>query len=453
MVPFERTARVRRRALDSPARFVTAAFLAAIAAGTALLLLPAASAGDGGASFGTAAFTATSAVTVTGLALVDTAGHWSAFGEAVILGLIQLGGIGIMTLASLVMLALSRRIGLRHRLFTQVETGVHALRDVRNVVRGVLVVSAVTETVIAVVLSLRFWLAYDEPFGSAVWNGVFHAVSAFNNAGFALFADNLVGFATDPVITLSIAAAVVVGGLGVPVLVELAGDGFRWHRWSLHTKLVLSATAVLIVAGWCLVAAFEWSNPHSLGPMSATEKLLTSLVQGVAPRTAGFNTVDYHALNETTWAVTIALMFIGAGPASTGGGIKVTTFALLAFVILTEVRGDPEVTIFRRRTPPTAERQAVSIALVGIGVVAVCTLALMAMGDWGLTPALFETTSAFGTVGLSTGITSEIPTPGQVLLGALMLAGRVGPLTVGAALALRRGDRRLRYAEERPLIG
>lgn len=449
----QRATALRRRTLESPARFVTASFAAAVAGGTALLLLPAASQGEGGASVGVASFTATSAVTVTGLALVDTSEHWSAFGEAVILGLVQLGGIGIMTLASLVLLGLSRRIGLRHRLFAQVETGVHTLGEVRRVLRGVLVITAVTETATAAVLTVRFWSTYDESFASAVWMGVFHAVSAFNNAGFALFPDGLVAFATDPVITLVIAAAIVVGGLGVPVLVELAGGGLRWRRWSLHTKLVLASSAALTAAGWVLVTVFEWSNPGTLAPMSTGDKLLVGLFQGVTPRTAGFNTVSYAAMNETTLVVTAALMFIGAAPASTGGGIKVTTFALLGFVILSEVRGDRDVTLFERRTPATAERQAVSIALVAVGVVAVCTLTLMAMGDWGLTRVLFETTSAFGTVGLSTGITAEIPLPGQVLLGALMFAGRVGPLTVATALALRQRERRIRYAEERPLIG
>ena len=447
-------ARVRRRSmLDTPARFVAAAFLLAVGAGTMLLALPASFEGPGGAGWGVAAFTATSAVTVTGLIVVDTPEAWTPLGETVLMVLIQLGGIGIMTLASLVLLGLSRRIGLRHRLLAQAESGVHTLGEVVLVLRAVLLISAVTEGVLTVVLTSRLVLAHDEPFGSALFKGLFHAVSAFNNAGFALYSDSLMGFADDPVLIFAFSAAIVLGGLGVPVLVELAGDRWRWSRWSLHTKVTLLATAALLVAGTILVCSFEWTNPGTLGDMPMDDKLLNGFFQSVTPRTAGFNTVDYGAMNDTTWLVTTALMFIGAAPASTGGGIKVTTFALLAFVILSEIRGDRDVTLFGRRTAPTTERQAISIALLGIGVVAMGTLALLALGDWGLAPVAFEVTSAFGTVGLSTGITPEIPSVGRIILGILMFAGRVGPLTVGAALAARTRDVRIRYPEERPLIG
>jgi Trk-type K+ transport system membrane component len=443
----------RRSVMESPARLVAFAFAAAIAIGTVLLWLPAATEGPGGVSLGVAAFTSTSAVTVTGMAVVDTSRTWSTFGEVIILGLVQLGGIGIMTLASLVLLGLSRRIGLRHRLLAQLETGVHTLGEMRRVLRGVVVLSVVTETIVAVVLIARLALSHGESFGSSVWHGVFHAVSAFNNAGFVLFPDNLVGFADDPVVVVVIGVAVVLGGLGVPVLAELVTDRLAWKRWSLHTKMTLVASGVLIVVGAVLIGWFEWSNPETLGPMSVSDKVMNGVFQSVSPRSAGFETVDQGAMNETSWLVTSALMFIGAAPASTGGGIKVTTFALLAYVILSEVRRDRDVTLFGRRSAPAAERQAVSIALIGIGVVAIATLILLSLGDWGLSRVLFEVTSAFGTGGLSTGITPELPSGGRILLGVLMFAGRVGPLTVGAALATRPRDTRVRYPEERPLIG
>ena len=453
VVPQYETAPVRQGILRRPARLVTAAFAGAIVVGTAVLMLPVATPGPGGSGLRTAAFTATSAVTVTGLAVADTASHWSAFGEAAILALIQLGGIGIMTLASLVLLGFSRRLGLRHRMVAQLETGVLTLGEVRAVLRHVVVVSVVAELVTAGVLLSRFVTTYDEPFGRALWLAVFHAVSAFNNAGFSLFSDSLVRFATDPVVSLTLVATIVVGGLGVPVLAELVRDRLSWRKWSLHTRLTITTTLGLVAAGWLLVCLFEWTNPSSLGGFTAADKLLAGLFQGVTPRTAGFNTVDIGGLRETTLLLVSALMFIGAAPASTGGGIKVTTFALLGFVILSEIRGDRDVTLFGRRVGVPAQRQALSIALIGVGVVAVGTLVLLSMGDWGLSAVLFEVTSAFGTTGLSTGITGDIPGGGHVLLVLLMFAGRVGPLTVGAALALRMRDNRFRYPEERPLVG
>ena len=443
----------RRGVLHRPARLVTAAFGGTILVGTLVLMLPAASHGAGGAGLGTALFTATSAVTVTGLVVADTAAQWTPLGEATVLALIQLGGIGIMTLASLVLLGFSRRLGLRHRLMAQIETGILTLGEVRSVVRQVAILSLVAELLACSVLLVRFVTAYDEPLGRASWSAVFHSVSAFNNAGFALFPDSLSRFVSDPVVNLTIIATIVVGGLGVPVIAELMKDRMSWRRWSLHTRLTITTTVALVAIAWFLVCLFEWTNPSSLGPLATGEKLLAGLFQGVTPRTAGFNTLDVGGLRETTWAVLSALMFIGAAPASTGGGIKVTTFALLGFVIRSEIRGDRDVTLFGRRVAETAQRQALSIALIGIGVVAVSALVLLSMGDWGLSAVLFEVVSAFGTTGLSTGITGDIPNAGQALLVVLMFAGRVGPLTVGAALAVRARDNRFRYPEERPLIG
>jgi len=453
VVPRHDAAAGRHGFLHRPARLVSTAFAGAMAVGTIVLMLPVADQGGGGAGFRTAAFTAISAVTVTGLAVSDTAEQWSAFGEAVILVLIQLGGLGIMTLASLVLLGFSRRLGLRHRLVAQLETGVLTLGEVRTVLRQVVVVSLVAEVLTAMVLLFRFRTAYDVPLGRSLWISVFHAVSAFNNAGFSLFSDSLVRFRDDPVINLTLIVTIVVGGLGVPVLAELVHERISWRTWSLHTRLTITTSAILIVGGWLLVCLFEWTNQASVGSLPTGEKLLAGLFQAVTPRTAGFNTLDIGSLRETTWLVLSGLMFIGAAPASTGGGMKVTTFALLAFVIFSELRGDRDVTMFGRRVPAPAQRQALAVALIGVGVVAVSTLILLSMGDWGLSAVLFEVTSAFGTVGLTTGITGDIPGGGHVLLSLLMFAGRVGPLTVGAALALRSRDNRFRYPEERPLLG
>lgn len=442
-----------RSSFQHPSRLITGAFALATAVGTALLMLPAATPGAGGASLRDALFTATSAVTVTGLAVVDTTTHWSRFGLAVILLLIQLGGIGIMTLASLVLVGLSRRVGLRQRMIAQHEVGVLTLGEVRRVIRSVVVLSLAIETCVALVLTAWFAARYDEPLMRAVWLGLFHAVSAFNNAGFALFPDSLMRFASDPVINGAVMVAIVLGGLGVPVLAELVQDRWRWRRWTLHTKLVMTTSALLIVAGAVLVCVFEWTNADTLGGLPVHERLLNGLFHSVSTRTAGFNTVDVGGLREATWLLTSALMLIGAAPASTGGGIKVTTFAMLAFVILSELRGDRDVTLFERRIPTAAQRQALAIALISVGVVFSATLVLTELGGFGIGPTLLEVTSAFGTVGLSTGITEALPVVGHAMLVLLMFAGRVGPLTVGTALALRSRDRRYRYPEERPLIG
>ncbi len=429
------------------------AFAAGVAVGTALLALPVARAGPGSASFLEAVFTATSAVCVTGLAVVDTPTYWSGFGEVVILALIQIGGFGIMTLASLLALLVARRLGLRTRLTAQAETKSLGLGDVRRVLLGVAAFSLTFEAIAALILTLRLATRYDEPLGQAVYHGIFHAVSAFNNAGFALYSDNLIRFATDPVVSVTIAVAIIAGGLGFPVLFELRRELFTPSTWTLHTRIVVWATLILLVVGTAAVTAFEWSNPNTLGPLSVPGKLLAGFFQGVQPRTAGFNSLSYGDMNETTWLVTDVLMFIGGGPAGTAGGIKVTTFAVLAFMILAEVRGDPTVHVHNRRLPAGAQRQALSVALLGLGVVVTSTLAMLAMSDEKLDRVLFEAVSAFSTVGLSTGITADLPSSAQTLLIVLMFLGRVGTITLASALALRSRPILYRLPEERPIIG
>ena len=440
---------LRRR---HPAQLIVFAFAAGILIGTALLALPVATAGAERASLTTALFTSTSALCVTGLIVADTPVYWSHFGQVVILGLIQVGGIGIMTLASLLALIVARRLGLRTRLLAQVETAAPELRDVRHLIRGVVLLSLLFEAVAAAVLTARFWTAYDMSFGSAVYRGVFHAVSAFNNAGFALWSDSLVGFVADGWVSLTVALTILAGGLGFPVWLELWRRGLRPRGWTLHTKLTVGVTGALVVVGFAAVVAFEWSGAATAG-LGADGKLLASFFQGVTPRTAGFNTLDYGALTQETLFVTDLLMFIGAGSASTGGGIKVTTFALLFLMVWSEVRGDPHVSAFGRRVPAHAQRQAFAIAFIAAVAVAVGTIVLMADGPHPFRAVLFEVVSAFGTVGLSTGITAELSELGRLVLVALMFLGRTGPYTLAVALALRERRRLYRFPEERPIIG
>jgi trk system potassium uptake protein len=436
-----------------PAQVIVAAFGSVILIGTALLLLPVSRTDPEGASILTALFTATSAVCVTGLVVVDTPSYWSSFGQVVILSLIQVGGFGIMTVASLVGLLLSRRMGLRTRLTAAAETKSLGLGDVRTVLIGVAKVSLLFEGVTAVLLTARFLIGYDEPFGRALALGVFHAVSAFNNAGFALYSDSLTGFATDAWICLPIAGAVIIGGLGFPVLLELRRQLRSPRRWSLHTKLTLWTYGGLLGIGIVFVTASEWNNPATLGAFESPGRMLAGFFHAVMPRTAGFNSVDVAAMEEGTLLGTIILMFIGGGSAGTAGGIKVTTFILLFFVVITEVRGERAVHAADRRIGERVQRQALTVVLLGLVLVVLATVVLLELSGLPLRDVLFECVSAFATVGLSTGITAELPGAGQLVLVLLMFVGRLGPITLVSSLALREKQRRFDLPEGRPLIG
>ncbi len=442
-----------RRGIHNPGRTIVAGFAVGIAAGTLLLLLPAARRGPGGASLLEAAFTATSALCVTGLSVVDTATFWTPVGQVTILVLIQAGGFGIMSLASLLGLLISRRLDLGTRMLAATETKSVGLGDVRAVLLGVARISLVVEAVTALVLAARFATAYGHGLGESLWLGVFHAVSAFNNAGFALFSDNLVGFAADPWICLPIALAVVLGGLGFPVILEVLRQRRRPARWSIHTRLTLVMTAVLIVGGTLFVTVAEWSNPGTLGALDPAGRVLTGFFQAVMPRTAGFNSVDTGAMNTGTLLGTDVLMFIGGGSAGTAGGIKVGTFAVLLLAIVAELRGDPDVNLFDRRLSPTAIRQALAVALLSVAAVVGPTIAIAMTSPYTLDEILFEVTSAFATVGLSTGITADLAPGHQLVLVVLMFAGRLGPVTLASALVLREHGRLTRRPEGRPLIG
>lgn len=436
-----------------PAQAVAAGFAAAVLVGTALLSLPIAKVGPGGASILEALFTATSAVCVTGLTVVDTATFWTPFGQGVILLLIQIGGFGVMTFASVIGLAVVRRMSLRTRVTAASEVHSAGLENVKGLVLGVVTISLVVEGVVALLLSLRFLFGYGEPVGRAIWLGVFHSVSSFNNAGFALFTDNLMGYAVDPFICLPIAAAVILGGLGFPVIVQLQKHFRMPLLWTMNTRIVLAGTAVLLVAGTVYISAVEWSNPATLGPMDWPAKLLAGFFQSVQTRTAGFNSIDIGAMDSASLLGMDVLMFIGGGPAGTAGGIKITTFAVLFFILVAEIRGDSVVNVFGKRLSRAVHRQAITLVLLAVFVVAVSTAALMLLTDIGLDALLFESVSAFATVGLSTGITAGLPAAGQLILILLMFIGRLGPITFASALALRERPATYELPKERPIIG
>ncbi|WP_246052602.1 TrkH family potassium uptake protein [Actinocorallia herbida] len=442
-----------RKGFRHPTQVIVGGFGAAVAVGTGLLSLPIASAEGEGAGILTALFTATSSICLTGLAVVATDTHWSIFGEVVIMLLLQAGGLGIMTLATLFALLLSGRLGLRARLLAATENKTLSGSDLRRVIRNVVIFSLATEAVLAAVLATRFVLHYGESVGYGAYLGLFHSVSAFNNGGLALWGDSVVRFAADPWICLPLCFGVIVGGLGFPVVFELARSWRRPVRWSVLTKITVGMTALLLGAGTVVLTVFEWNNPRTLGALDGGGRLLAGFFAAVMPRSGGFNSVDIGAMRPESWLATDILMFIGAGSAGTGGGIKVTTFGLLAFVLLAELRGETSVNVGNRKIPHDTQRQALTIALIGVGVVATSTFALLSIVPHTLDQVLFEVISAFATVGLSTGITSTLPAAGQLLIIFLMFIGRVGPVTLFTALALRERTRLYELPEERPIVG
>jgi len=436
-----------------PTRVVAIGFLGAIVVGALLLALPIAKAGPGGASWNEALFTAVSSVSITGLTVTDTGAFWTPFGHVVIIVLVQLGGLGIMTFATFVGLIVVRKISLSARLTSAAENRSLGMSDAKSIIRGVVVMSFLIEAVVALALALQFGIAYGMAPLKAVWFGVFHAVSAFNNAGFSLFDASMVGFVSDPVVNLALAVATILGGLGFPVLMQLRKHLWTPRLWSMNTRLVLAISGVLLVSGWLFITAIEWSNPRTLGGLDPWTRILAGFFQSVQTRTSGFNSVDIGAMQDETLFGMSILMFIGGGPAGTSGGIKVTTFGVLLFILLAEIRGDTAVNVFGKRLSRSVHREAITVVLLAVAFVAASTIALMIMTGDALTPILFEAVSAFATTGLSTGLTPGLDWPAQMLLCLLMLVGRIGTITLASSLALRTRTIMYQYPKERPVIG
>ncbi|HLM52220.1 MAG TPA: potassium transporter TrkG, partial [Pseudoxanthomonas sp.] len=311
----------------------------------------------------------------------------------------------------------------------------------------------VVQLATAAALSLRLRTGYGMDWGEAAWHGLFQAVSAFNSAGFSTWSDSLTRFADDPVFILPIALAVLIGGLGFPVMYELRRNGLAFSRWSLHSKITVAGSGVLAGAGALGIGLYEWRNPDTLGALEATGKWTSVMFHSVAARTSGFHTIDMGATTIETQAIHWVLMFIGGGSASTAGGIRITTFFLLGFAVWAEVSGNRDTVAFRRRIPEQSLRLAVAVVLMALTMLAVGTLGLLSVTDFPLQDVLFEAISAGFTVGLSTGITARMPPAAQAILIALMFVGRVGLVTLASALALRGNTRLYRHPEERPIVG
>lgn len=437
----------------SPARLALTVFASVCLVFTFLLSLPAASADGESTPLHQAMFTAVSAVCVTGLTVVTTATHWSFFGQLVILVGIFIGGLGTLTLASLLALMVSKRLGVRGKVIAaQSMNNAGRLGEVGALLRIVITTSVVIEAVLALVLIPRF-LIIGESFWNAVWHGLFYAISSFNNAGFTAHAEGIVPYANDLWILVPIMVGVFLGSLGFPVVMVLLQNGLNWKKWNLHTKLTIEVSLILFAAGSILWAVMEWDNARTIGPLSFGDKVLNSVFASVQIRSGGFNLVDQNQLESTTMLLTDALMFAGGGSASTAGGIKVTTIAVMFLAIAAEARGDADVQAHGRTIPQGAMRVAISVIVAGATLVSVGSFLLLSITGESLDRVLFEAISAFATCGLSTNLSAEAPPAGAYVLTALMFMGRVGTVTLAAGLALRQRSQLYHYPEERPIIG
>jgi trk system potassium uptake protein TrkH len=440
-----------RRTLQHPAATFAASFAGLIAAGTAALSLPIASASGEWTPMLDALFTATSAVCLTGLVVVDTGTHWSGFGHAVLLGLFQIGGFGFMTTSTLLLLLVGYRLGLRERLLLREAIGSSGLASALPLARRVLLFTLAAEVVGALLLTARFLAEKSPP--EALWWGVFHAGSAFMNAGFDLVGGgrSLMPFAADPFVLVPVGALMLLGTVSYSTVEDVLRQR-RFVRLALDTKLVLSTLAALTLLGALALLFTERANAGTLGGMGLATRVLNALFLSVA-RTGGFATVDVGRMTEDSLVVLMGMMFVGGAASSTAGGIKLQTFSILLFAIISAVRGVPDVEAFRRRVPTAQVARALSIALLSVAAVFAGFFALNLTESQPFARLLFEVVSAFATVGLSTGITHELSPFGRLIVIVAMFVGRLGPLTLALALAARERRAHYRWPEEGVRIG
>jgi trk system potassium uptake protein TrkH len=436
---------------SSPARVLFIGFALTILVGTGFLMLPWASVPGVYTTFTDALFTSTSAVCVTGLTTVNTAAHWTAFGKIAIIILIQVGGLGIMTISTAVAMLLGRRIGLKERMVIQEATGQIQMSGLIKLVRYILAMTVIIEGIGATLLSFRFVPLYGFPRGVAF--GVFHSVSAFCNAGFDIIGNSIMDYAADPLVVLTISGLIILGGIGFVVIGEIWKTRLK-SRLTLHSRLALKMTGILLLTGTMAMLLLEVGNSQTLLPLTPLGKVLSAWFHAVTPRTAGFNTLDVSKLRPATKLLTIVLMFIGASPGGTGGGIKTTTFAVIWAGVLCAIRRREEPCLMNRRLGADLMERSLAIAMISLTLVLGTTFILIITeSGHELLPLLFETTSAFGTVGLSTGVTPTLSTVGRITIILTMFMGRVGPLTVAIALATPPRGGAVRYPEEKVIVG
>ena len=449
----------------SPSRFAILVFTALILVFTLLFSLPIAAADRTMTPLYDALFTAVSVICVTGLSTVDMATHWSAFGNILVYVGVNIGGIGVLTLASLMGMVISRRLGLRAKLMAASDTNpsrIHAgpvnegqtvrLGEVGRLLVTVAVSALVIELVIAAFLFPRM-LADGVAFGEAVWHSFYYSAMAFTNTGFSPNAEGIDQFANDYLFLGALMLGVFLGSLGFPVIYAFARGWRVPRRWSLHVKLTLVTTVLLLIVGMLFYILLEYNNPKTFGSLNAGDTIFQSLFLSVMTRSGGFATIEISDLNGSSLLLTNMLMFIGGGSASTAGGIKVTTLAILFLAAFAEARGRQEMEAFGRRIPSDMLRLAVSVVLWGATTVAVSTVLILHITQAPLDYVLFDVISAFATVGLSTGLTAELPPSGVYVLAATMFMGRVGTVTLAAALAASQSRQLFKRPEERPIVG
>lgn len=455
----------------SPARIVIGVFVTLTLLLTTALMLPAAAADGQSTPFPDAFFTAVSAISVTGLATVDMATHWSTLGEVIVVLSFQIGGIGVLTLASILGLVVTRKLGLRQRILAASDTNLYGshprsitgdkqvigLGDVGGLLISVALSLIVIEAVLTLLIVPRL-MADGTPFPIALWHGYYLAASAFTNTGFVPFDDGLTGFATDPYMLAVLSLGVFLGSIGFPVIFALyrylVSGGWRAHRrLALHAKLTLITTLILVVFGWVLIGALEWTNPTTLASLSAGDAVISSGYTSLMTRSGGLAIIDPAEMHGSTMLVIDMLMFVGGGSASTAGGIKVTTLAVLFLAAYAEARGTEDMQAFGRRIPVQMLRLAVSIVIWGATLVVTSTVILIHITQASLDVVLFEVISAFGTCGFSTGFSASLPPEGKIILAITMWAGRVGTVTLAAAIAKTQRKTFYRFPEERPIVG
>lgn len=439
-------------ARNYPARVAVFIFATIISVVTTLLSLPISTVSGHRAPFADALFNATSAVCVTGLVTVDTANYWSPFGQVVIAIAISIGGLGVMTIASALGLIVSHHLGLTQRMLAASETKTSSLGQLGSLLKAVVVTALTADFVLFLVLLPRF-LTLENDFAHSVWYALFHAISIFNNAGFIILPGGLSPFISDFWMLTPIILGTFLGAIGFPVMRDLSVNWRNPRNLALHTKLTVITYFALYVVNVILVGATEWQNPLTYGDLSVSERIMHSLLAGANARTSGISIINVGDMTSGSWFIQDIFMFIGGGSASTAGGMKVTTFAILALAVLAEARGDRDLEVFGRRIPPSTVRVAIAVTLIGSFIVAISTLIMLLITPFSLDQVLFETISAFGTVGLSTGITPFLPDSAKFLLTLLMFLGRVGTMTFAAALALRSRRRVIRLPEESPIVG
>src|SRR6056297_62506 len=434
----------------STSQILVSGYFIIIVTGTLLLMLPGATTQEGSMSFINALFTATSATCVTGLIVVTTASAFTVFGQIVIMILIQVGGLGIMTMSTLVAFIIGKKITLKERLIIQEDLNQFKISGLVRLVRYVIGFTLMFEGVGALIMFTRLLNDYDVV--RAMYLAVFHAVSAFNNAGFDLFGNSLESFTGDITINFVIMILIIIGGIGFGVITEIFNFN-KFKHLSLQSKIVILISVFLIIFGMIVIFGFEYTNPDTMGNLSFGDKMLSSLFLSVTPRTAGFNTVPTGSLRNSTLFFVIVLMFIGASPGSTGGGIKTTTFGVMTVTLWNLIIGKKDMEIFNRQLEKEVIFKAIAITMLSAGLVILVTLILSITEQGAFIDILFETVSAFGTVGLSTGVTPTLSKIGRTLIIFTMFAGRVGPLTFAVAFAERERKGVYHYPSEDVMVG